>query len=196
MAYTQRAGGADDDRQRDPGFYLIGKGRRAIERTIDYRAPRMRRLLRTYVAAGRPPGILATIAVLSGVVFTLPLLSPPAHPASAVSLLISHCWPQSRLGPGIALSESKRHAFVARPCTSARVARRRAATSCGPCRRADALDRRRRSRGANRAARSALLANPNGDLRFAVLSDWMDAPTEVMPGDDETLERHVRESPA
>ena len=31
------------------------------------------------------------------------------------------------------------------------------------------------------------LANPAGDLRFAILSDWMDAPTERMPGDDETL---------
>ena len=31
------------------------------------------------------------------------------------------------------------------------------------------------------------LANPDGDVYFAVLSDWMDAPAEHMPGDDETL---------
>ena len=31
------------------------------------------------------------------------------------------------------------------------------------------------------------LANPAGDLRFALLSDWTDAPQETMPGDDELL---------
>ncbi len=31
------------------------------------------------------------------------------------------------------------------------------------------------------------LANPDGDLRFALLSDWIDAPQETMPGDDELL---------
>ena len=31
------------------------------------------------------------------------------------------------------------------------------------------------------------LANPEGDCRFAVLSDWRDAPTETVPGDEETL---------
>ena len=31
------------------------------------------------------------------------------------------------------------------------------------------------------------LANPDGDLRFALLSDWTDAPAETVPGDDDTL---------
>ena len=31
------------------------------------------------------------------------------------------------------------------------------------------------------------LANPEGDLRFALLSDWTDAPLETMPGDDALL---------
>ena len=31
------------------------------------------------------------------------------------------------------------------------------------------------------------LANPDGDLRFALLSDWVDAPSESLPGDDELL---------
>ena len=31
------------------------------------------------------------------------------------------------------------------------------------------------------------LANPDGDVRFAVLSDWTDAPPQTVPGDDETL---------
>jgi len=31
------------------------------------------------------------------------------------------------------------------------------------------------------------LANPDGDLRFALLSDWADSPTETEPGDEELL---------
>ena len=31
------------------------------------------------------------------------------------------------------------------------------------------------------------LGNRQGDLRFALLSDWLDAPTEHVPGDDELL---------
>ena len=36
------------------------------------------------------------------------------------------------------------------------------------------------------------LANPDGDLRFALLSDWTDAPTESVPGDDELLAARAR----
>src|ERR1019366_759721 len=31
------------------------------------------------------------------------------------------------------------------------------------------------------------LANSDGDVRFALVSDWVDAPTETAPGDDEIL---------
>src|SRR6202035_532604 len=31
------------------------------------------------------------------------------------------------------------------------------------------------------------LSNPDGDLRFALLSDWMDSPSESLPSDDELL---------
>src|SRR5208282_1020918 len=31
------------------------------------------------------------------------------------------------------------------------------------------------------------LANSEGDLRFALLSDWLDAPTETLPNDDDLL---------
>src|SRR6266853_6948793 len=31
------------------------------------------------------------------------------------------------------------------------------------------------------------LANPDGDLRFALLSDWLDAPCESLPSDDGLL---------
>src|SRR5437867_1529870 len=87
MAHTHRADGADDDRRPDPGFYPIGNGRRAFELTLGYRPLRMRRLLRTYLAAATP-GYLATIAILSGFVFTLPLIATGASGVGPVSLLV------------------------------------------------------------------------------------------------------------
>ena len=36
------------------------------------------------------------------------------------------------------------------------------------------------------------LANPDGDLRFALLSDWMDAPCETLPEDDDLLALRCR----
>src|SRR5512132_2120383 len=68
VARARHEAGADDDRRTDPGFYLIGNGRLAFERTLGYRAPPVRRLLRLYVRAATP-GYLGTIAVLSGVLF-------------------------------------------------------------------------------------------------------------------------------
>ena len=35
------------------------------------------------------------------------------------------------------------------------------------------------------------LGNADGDLRFALLSDWLDAPTETAPGDDDLLSTAV-----
>ena len=43
------------------------------------------------------------------------------------------------------------------------------------------------SRNRSSGWKSTILANPDGDLRFALLSDWVDAPTETLPSDDELL---------
>ncbi|MGH6692605.1 MAG: glycosyl transferase, partial [Gammaproteobacteria bacterium] len=87
MAHTHRAAGTDEDRWHDPGFHLIGRGRLAFELSLGYRAPLMRRLLRAYVTAATP-GYLGTIVVLSGLMFTLPLLAAGASGVGPVSLMV------------------------------------------------------------------------------------------------------------
>ena len=57
MTQAHRAGGAGDDRRRDPGFYLIGNGRAAIEKALGFRAPPLRRLLRAVRRPRRRPAI-------------------------------------------------------------------------------------------------------------------------------------------
>jgi cyclic beta-1,2-glucan glucanotransferase len=188
VARARREAWADDDRRTDPGFYLIGNGRLVFERTLGYRAPLVRRLLRLYVGAATP-GYLGTIAALSGVLFMLPLLASGALGVGPMGLLV------------LAL-------LAAVPASDLAIAllNRSVAALVTP----GVLPRLELPDGAPAPLRTMVvvpmlltngaeveeligrlevhyLANPAGDLRFAILSDWMDAPTERMPGDDETL---------
>jgi len=188
MAHTHRADGADDDRRSDPGFYLIGNGCQAFELTLGYRARRMRRLLRTYVAAATP-GYLGTIAVLSGFMFTLPLLAAGASGVEPMSLLVLALLavvPASDLA--IALLNRSVTALV----TPAVLPRLELRDGVPPHLRTMVVVPMLLTDGAEvneqiERLEVHYLANPNGDLRFAVLTDWLDAPTESMPDDDETL---------
>ncbi len=188
MARTHRADGADDDRRTDPGFDLIGPGRQAFELTLGYRAPRMRRLLRTYVAAATP-GYLGTIAVLSGFMFTLPLLAAGAFGVGPVSLLVLALL---AVVPASDLAIALLNRSVTALLTPAVLPRLELRDGVPPHLRTmvvvpmlltDAAEVKEQIE----RLEVHYLANPNGDLRFAILSDWLDAPTESMPGDDETL---------
>jgi cyclic beta-1,2-glucan synthetase len=187
MLHTGRAD-VHDDRRSDPGFYLIGNGRLAFELALGYRAPPMRRLLRAYVVAATP-GYLGTIAVLSGFMFALPFLAAGASGVGPVSLLVLALLavvPASDLA--IALLNRSVTALVT-PGVLPRLALR---DGVPPHLRTMVVVPMLLTDGAEVEAQIErlevhYLANPDGDLRFAVLSDWMDAPTESLPGDDETL---------
>ena len=190
MTQTHRASGAGDDRRRDPGFYLIGNGRAAVELVLGYRAPPLRRLLRLYVGLATP-GYLGTIAVLSAAIDCRCPCWRPGRPASATSVARSPGapGPGPGLGPGDRPAESKRrrpgHAGQAAPT---RAAQRRAAASSNAGCGADAADRQRRSRRADRAARGALSGQPGRrrPLRRPLRLDR--CPAASVPGDDATLD--------
>ncbi len=156
---ARTAAAADrDDRRTDPGFYLIGSGRPAFELTLGYRAPPLRRLLRLYVAAATP-GYLGTIAVLSG--FMLAAASPrgTGHPASGPSACwSSRCWPSSRPRTWRSLSLNRSVTALVAPAVLPRLELRDGVPPqlrtmvVVPMLLTDA----RGSRGADRAARSAL----------------------------------------
>ncbi|PYM46784.1 MAG: hypothetical protein DME16_13960 [Candidatus Rokuibacteriota bacterium] len=84
-----RAASSDlhDGRQDDPGFYLVGDGRRAFEVALGFRTPLARRLLRAYVA-GAKPGYLGTITVFTFAILTPPLLAAWTSGAGAATLLV------------------------------------------------------------------------------------------------------------
>src|SRR6266540_1021291 len=177
-----------DDRTSDPGFYLIGKGRLAFEQALGYRAPRRRRLLRAYIAAATP-GYLGTIAALTGFILALPLLAGGTSGVGAVGLLVLALLaavPASDLA--IALLNRSVTALLT-PGVLPRLELRDGVPSrlrtivVVPMLLTD------RAEVEEQIGRLEVhyLANSDGDLRFAILSDWVDAPRETMPGDDDTL---------
>ena len=69
-----------DPRQRNPGYYLIGQGRRAFEKKLGFRAPLKDWLVRANTAVGIS-GYLATVTLTAGLLLALALLRGQCWPA-------------------------------------------------------------------------------------------------------------------
>ncbi len=187
-AESRRADHQATDRHADPGYWLISRGRASFEREIGFRVPVKRRLLRAYVAAATP-AYQGTIALVTSAVLGLALaygvdagagaatlvllgllaLVPASDLAVAlvnrlvVALTGPRPLPRLELGGGV--PDSLR-TLVAMP------------TLLG--RNADVEEQIER-------LEVHYLANPDGALHFALLSDFPDAPSETMPGDERLL---------
>ncbi|MGA8407013.1 MAG: glucoamylase family protein [Candidatus Acidiferrales bacterium] len=176
------------DRKADPGYYLISQGRLDFERELGFSIPWRRGLLRLYVRAA-VPGYLGTIAVLTAIILALPLTH--AHtlgvrtpylvllgllasvPASDLAIALINRAVTDLLGPralprlelrdGVP-SELRTVVVVPTLLTSIHAIK-------------ELVER----------LEIHYLANPEGDLRFALLTDWVDAPTESLPQDEELL---------
>ncbi|MGD0906299.1 MAG: glucoamylase family protein [Candidatus Acidiferrales bacterium] len=176
------------DRRSDPGYYLISNGRVEFERELGFRVVLRRRFLRWYVRAA-VPGYLGTIFILTAMILVLPLLHARDLGTTAGELIL--------LG-----------LFAAIPASDLAIAliNRAVTDSLGP----RTLPRLEFENGVPEQLRTLIvvptlltsqgaikemierlevhyLANSDGDLQFALLSDWVDAPSEALPGDDELL---------
>ncbi|HEX6435515.1 MAG TPA: glucoamylase family protein, partial [Candidatus Binatia bacterium] len=176
------------DRRADPGYYLIANGRVAFEQKLGFRMPIKTWLRRAYLT-NATSRYLATIAIVSGLILTLFLFYSGAAEVGVVSLLIVGLL---ALVPASDLAI----AFVNREVTELlgpRVLPRLALRDGVP---ADLrtlvvvptflIDQVQIAEQIERLE-VHYLANSEGDLRFALVSDWTDAPHENMPGDDELL---------
>jgi len=170
------------------GFPLIGNGRVAFEHALGCRPPPLRRLRRAYVAAAAP-GFLGTLVVLSGLILSLPLLHAGASGVGLAGLLLLGLLavvPASDLA--MALVNRGVTALLG-PSALPRLALRDGVPShlrtiivvptllTGRAEVDEQIER----------LEVHYLANPDGDLHFAILSDWTDASAQSVPGDDETL---------
>jgi cyclic beta-1,2-glucan synthetase len=174
--------------EEDPGYYIVAGGRREFERRLGFRVPlriRFRRAYRAYAIAGYVGTIAALTALLvsgpivltysagaaSWIVALLGILG--LVPASDIAVaLVQRLVPlliPPRLLPKLALAGGvppELRTLVVVP------------TLLG--RRSDIEEQLER-------LEVHYLANPEGEIHFALLTDWADATAESVPGDEDLL---------
>ena len=178
IAGAALAAGDGSDRRGDPGYHLIGAGRRAFAAAVGYRSPRWSSAVRfTVRGAGE---YIAAVGLVACVILVLPLIvlrawgigdldlallallgAVPSVDA-AVSLVNRSVMKGqgATILPGLALREGippHLRTMVVVPT----LLTTRAAVE-------EQIER----------LEIHYLASPDGDLHFALLSDWTDAPTE------------------
>ena len=176
--------GAADDRRHDPGYHLLGDGRRAFEAAIGFRpslAAWPGRLSRRigiggYVAAG---------AMLAGFLLAIPLLilhanglgvacgEPARRPRGDSAIDVAVALVNRGVTRGFGATRCQHWNFaVAYPriCVQVVAVPTLLATVAAIDRQIERLEVHH-------------LASPEGDLHFALLSDWLDAATEHVDSD-------------
>jgi cyclic beta-1,2-glucan synthetase len=176
---------ADVAPEADAGYYLVGGGRPAFARSLGAPVPLGDRVRRAFGASARP--YVASVVLVTVLLVALPLLTGaggtgPAllllgilalGPASDLTMALVNRVVTGRLGPSafprLELKDgvpTDLRTLVAVPTLLVSEA--------------DVEEQVRR-------LEIHYLGNPDGDIRFALLSDWLDAPTASVDGDDELL---------
>ncbi|HEY5219152.1 MAG TPA: protein ndvB, partial [Gemmatimonadaceae bacterium] len=178
-------GRGGDPRWADPGFYLVGEGRRVFERGVGFRPRPWLRLRRAFVD-GATPGYLGTLMVITAAILAVPLaMASGAHmpiagllvlsglaliPASDLAMALLNRFVTAVVAPNLmprlewtAGVPAEFRTMVAVPTLL---------TEC-----ADVEKQLER-------LEVHYLANADGDVRFALLSDWADSTTEHVAGDE------------
>jgi cyclic beta-1,2-glucan synthetase len=182
------AAAARSERRQDPGYYLISDGRPELESALGVRVHLGQRLRRAFVdAAG--VGYIASITIVTAIVLAVPLLLTRRGGVAGTSTIIVGLLaivPASDLA--IALV-NRLVAGVLRPRPLARLDLDDGVPTS--MRTLVVVPMLLTCEAEVEAQVSGLevhfLGNRNGDVRFALLSDWLDAPTDSVAGDDELL---------
>jgi len=179
---------AGDGRRRDPGYYLLAGGRAAFEREIGFR-PRLRQWPAHLNRACGIGGYVAAVALVAALLLALPLLGLAA-------LGIGGPWLGLLGVVGLIPAVDAAVALVNRAVTVGFDATLLPGLELGtgvpaPLRTLVAVPMLLTTREALTEQIERLeihhLASPDGDLHFALLSDWTDAATEHAPGDQALL---------
>ncbi len=181
-------GDATGRREQEPGYYLVADGRRTFEKDLGFRIPAGDWLVRSIKRAGIV-GYGAAIGVMTLVLLTLPLLALSASgisgwplvlfallalaPASDLAVAVTNRALTSDLHPHV-LSALELRDGVPADLRTMVVVPTLLTMRTAVAEQIDQLE-------------VHYLASQDGDLRFALLSDWTDSGTQTAPGDDELL---------
>ena len=172
----------------DPGYYLISRGRPEFEREVRYRLPSAQWLRRGWIRAATP-GYIGTNLLLTAAILLLPAVLSALHgtPPEMIALLVVLA-----LAPASDLAVAVLNRDVTELVGPRRLPKMELAHGVPEELRTlvavpilltneveiqDALER----------LEVHFLGNGDGDLHFALLSDWSDAAEESMPDDEPLL---------
>ena len=183
-----RLPGVPERAEEDPGYYLVSKGRTDFERRLGFRVPLRLRLSRGCRAHGIE-GYLGGIAALTGLQLGALLLIAAyggAAPWTLVLLAILGLVPASDIAVSLV------HRLVPALLPPRRLPKLELAEGVPPeLRTVVAVPTLLTNRADLEEQLEGLevhyLANPEGHLHFALLTDWADASHERMPGDEALL---------
>ncbi|HEY4230076.1 MAG TPA: glucoamylase family protein, partial [Thermoanaerobaculia bacterium] len=178
-----------EPRLMDPGYYLISKGRPPLEADLGYRVPARQWLRRAWFRAATPLYLssigLWTIAIL-GVPVSLAAAAGASPAVLALLTLLA-------LVPASDLASSLVQRFATELVGPRRLPKLELAEGVPEGSRALVaipmlLTDEAEIREAVQRLEVHYLANTDAQLRFALLSDWSDAPAESMPDDQPLLD--------
>ncbi|MFA5774903.1 MAG: glucoamylase family protein, partial [Ilumatobacteraceae bacterium] len=172
----------------DPGFYLVSDGRQSFERELKVRVPLADRLRRAYVRFPAS-GYLGTFAFVTAVLIVVPFLLLRDPVATGLGIFVVAVL---ALVPAADLAMALTNRMITRvlgPRTLPRLEMEDGVPThlrtivVVPMMLTNDVDIQSLVGGLE----IHYLGNRVGDLRFALLSDWLDAPSEHVPGDEELL---------
>jgi len=179
--------GGDEDpaanREQEPGYYLIANGRREFEKEIGFRVPPSNWLIRAGTKAGIL-GYVAGIAVILAIILALPLIALAEFGVSGWSLVLFAFL-------GLPPASDLAVAIINRAVTNVLNPKTLPALELGDgispgLRTVVAVPTLLTSRKAVKEQIERMevhyLGNQDGDLYFALLSDWVDSSTEIVGG--------------
>jgi cyclic beta-1,2-glucan synthetase len=182
------AGAVSDRREQEPGYYLISNGRRALEKELGFRVPVSEWLERANAAVGIL-GYVGALAITGMLILVLPLFGVAEFGVSGWTLLLLAFL-------GLLPASDAAVALVNRSVT--RAFRTRTLPAMGlrdgvptslrtmvvvPT----LLTTRAELEEQIERLEVHYLASQDGDLRFALLSDWTDSITENASDDEDIL---------
>jgi cyclic beta-1,2-glucan synthetase len=183
-----RSGDATVRREQDPGYYLIGRGRRAFEIELGFRVPMRDWLIRAYAAAGIL-GYVGTVAIITACILVPCVLVMAAYgvgglalvllavlglvPASDAAVALVNRHVTNRFDPKMLPAWELREGVP--PSLRTMVVVPTLLTTAAEIEeQVERLEVR-------------YLASAEDDVRFALLSDWTDSSSECAPDDDALL---------
>jgi cyclic beta-1,2-glucan synthetase len=180
--------GVPERAEEDPGYYIVAGGRRAFESLLGFRVPWRIRLRRAYRAHAMT-GYLGGIAFLTTLLLSILLFLTSTAGAASWSLVLLGIF---GLVPASDIAVSLVHRLVPLLVPPRLLPKLELARGVPPELRTlvvvpTLLSRQTDIEGQLERLEVHYLSNPEGHLHFALLTDWIDATKERMPGDESLL---------